>query len=219
MTNQRRKRRKQRLFLPLCLLIIINIISTAAFAFSYSERFAPPTEMISLRNTLPAVQKLNLHIAKTASAANVPTLPAPDPDPSPESTATTPKPVDPANRELLARVIFAESGNQSLDGKIAVGEVVINRLASAYYPDTIEEILYQYDDRHGWQFVTAPILESVEPDPESYHAADQVLRGASVLPAPQNGKLVVFFSRAGENPNVATVIEDHVFCYAYNAEP
>lgn len=124
------------------------------------------------------------------------------------------------DRELLAKVIEAEAGNQCLDGRIAVGNVVMNRIKSAYFPDTIYDVLYQYNDRWGgWQFTTAPALETTIPSELSYEAADAVLTGVDVLPGPKDGKLVVFFSRAGENSDVAIVIEDHVFCYAYRVEP
>ena len=43
----------------------------------------------------------------------------------------------------LSRIIYAESGNQSLDGKIAVGNVVLNRVASPRFPNTVYEVIFQ----------------------------------------------------------------------------
>ena len=43
----------------------------------------------------------------------------------------------------LSRVIYAESGNQSLEGKMAVGNVVLNRVANPIYPNTIQGVLAQ----------------------------------------------------------------------------
>ena len=43
----------------------------------------------------------------------------------------------------LSRVIYAESGNQPLEGKMAVGNVVMNRVASPIYPNTVEGVLAQ----------------------------------------------------------------------------
>lgn len=45
--------------------------------------------------------------------------------------------------ELLASIIFCEAGNQSFTGQVAVGAVVLNRMANAAYPDTMEEVIYQ----------------------------------------------------------------------------
>ena len=45
--------------------------------------------------------------------------------------------------KLLASIIFCEAGNQSFTGQVAVGAVVLNRLANEAYPDTMEEVIYQ----------------------------------------------------------------------------
>ena len=45
--------------------------------------------------------------------------------------------------ELLASIIFCEVGNQSFTGQVAVGAVVLNRMANEAYPDTMEEVIYQ----------------------------------------------------------------------------
>lgn len=45
--------------------------------------------------------------------------------------------------ELLARLIHAEAGNQDLTGKKLVADVVLNRVASPAFPDTIEDVIFQ----------------------------------------------------------------------------
>lgn len=45
--------------------------------------------------------------------------------------------------KLLASIIFCEAGNQSFTGQVAVGAVVLNRMANEAYPDTMEEVIYQ----------------------------------------------------------------------------
>lgn len=46
---------------------------------------------------------------------------------------------------LLARVIFSEAGSDWLteDFRLCVGEVVLNRVASPEFPDTIHDVVYQ----------------------------------------------------------------------------
>ena len=46
-------------------------------------------------------------------------------------------------KKLLASIIFCEAGNQSFTGQVAVGAVVLNRMANEAYPDTMEEVIYQ----------------------------------------------------------------------------
>lgn len=50
----------------------------------------------------------------------------------------------------LSRIINAESAGEPLLGKIAVGNVVINRSRSGMYPDTIYEVIF--DRKYGTQF-------------------------------------------------------------------
>lgn len=54
----------------------------------------------------------------------------------------------------LSRLIMAEAGNQPFLGKIAVGNVVMNRVASPQFPDTVYGVIF--DKRNGSiQFTTA----------------------------------------------------------------
>lgn len=53
----------------------------------------------------------------------------------------------------LARIITAESGGESLLGQIAVGDVILNRVKSPQYPNTIYSVIF--DRRYGVQFSPA----------------------------------------------------------------
>jgi len=44
---------------------------------------------------------------------------------------------------LLSRLIYAESGGESLAGMIGTGSVVLNRCASPRFPDTLEDVIFQ----------------------------------------------------------------------------
>ena len=55
----------------------------------------------------------------------------------------------------LARIIHAESRGEPLFGKIAVGDVVLNRVRSSAYPNTIYGVIF--DRKYGVQF--SPILD------------------------------------------------------------
>lgn len=47
------------------------------------------------------------------------------------------------DRYLLANLIYCEAGNQPYEGQIGVGAVVINRVLSAVFPDTVVGVIYQ----------------------------------------------------------------------------
>ncbi len=80
----------------------------------------------------------------------------------------------------LARIISAESQGECWEGKIAVGNVVLNRVASPDFPDTIYGVIF--DMRWGGQF--APVRNGTiynEPTEESVRAALAVLRGENTV--------------------------------------
>ena len=47
------------------------------------------------------------------------------------------------DRYLLANLIYCEAGGEPYEGKVAVGAVVINRVLSSVYPDTVTGVIYQ----------------------------------------------------------------------------
>ena len=45
--------------------------------------------------------------------------------------------------DLFFRLVEAEAGNESMEGKIAVANVVINRVKDSRFPDTVRDVIYQ----------------------------------------------------------------------------
>jgi len=62
----------------------------------------------------------------------------------------------------LAQNIYFESGNQPMVGKIAVSHVVLNRVESELYPDTICDVVYQAKTRENWLGKIVPILNQCQ---------------------------------------------------------
>lgn len=73
----------------------------------------------------------------------------------------------------LSHIIHAESGNQPLEGQIAVGNVIMNRVASPLFPNTVYEVIHQTN-----QFT--PVRNGTinkQPSAQSVVAAKLVLEG------------------------------------------
>ncbi len=90
----------------------------------------------------------------------------------------------------LSRIISAESAGEPMLGKIAVGNVISNRVASPDYPDTIYDVIF--DTKYGVQFEptgNGTIYQT--PTAESVTAARLCLDGASVV-----GGSLYFFNPA-----------------------
>ena len=47
------------------------------------------------------------------------------------------------DRYLLANLIYCEAGGEPYEGQVAVGAVVINRVLSSVYPNTVTGVIYQ----------------------------------------------------------------------------
>ena len=93
----------------------------------------------------------------------------------------------------LSRIINAESGGEPFLGKIAVGNVVLNRVASPSYPDCIWGVIF--DHRYGWQFTPAANGTVYRtPSAESIAAAKVCLEGYSL-----SDEILYFL-----NPRIAT---------------
>ena len=76
----------------------------------------------------------------------------------------------------LSRIIAAEARGEPFEGKLAVGTVIMNRVASDEYPDTIWGVVF--DRENGVQFTpTANGTVFCEPDGDSVRAAKLCLCG------------------------------------------
>ena len=79
----------------------------------------------------------------------------------------------------LSKIIHAESRGEPMRGKIAVGNVILNRVASKEYPNTIYGVIF--DRKHGVQF--SPVLDGSiyhTPYGDSVIAAKRALSGENV---------------------------------------
>ena len=76
----------------------------------------------------------------------------------------------------LSRIIEAEAGGECFDGKLAVGTVVLNRVASPSYPDTVSAVIF--DTQFGVQF-TPTVNGAIRcaPSEDSVFAAAACLEG------------------------------------------
>ena len=105
---------------------------------------------------------------------------------------------------LLAAIIQCEAGSECYEGKVAVGAVVLNRMRSSRYPNSISGVIYQSGQfspaRNG---LLARVLSSGNISSSCRRAAADALAGVD----PTGGKLN--FHRANGAPGL--VIGNHVF--------
>ena len=94
----------------------------------------------------------------------------------------------------LARIISAESRGEPMKGKIAVGNVILNRVRSSAYPNTIYGVIF--DRKYGTQF--SPVANGTiynTPTADSIIAAKMCLEGYSL------SSDILYFVNPAKAPN------------------
>lgn len=149
MTRQeRRKRRRQRRRMQAALLA--SLLFALVLIVTLRIRETAPEPVAERRSTLTAERQTLTYIAPARPEAA---------EETPEELTVEP---EPENRYaelhfsdedvyILACLVYHEARGESFEGQVAVVEVVLNRMLSEYFPDTVEEVVFQkYGD--VWQF-------------------------------------------------------------------
>lgn len=149
MTRQeRRKRRRQRRRMQAALLA--SLLFTLVLIVTLRIRETAPEPVAERTSALAAERQTLTYIAPARPEAA---------EETPEELTVEP---EPENRYaelhfsdedvyILACLVYHEARGESFEGQVAVVEVVLNRMLSDYFPDTVEEVVFQkYGD--VWQF-------------------------------------------------------------------
>lgn len=129
----------------------------------------------------------------------------------------------------LAKNIYFEAGNQPLAGKVAVAQVVINRMEHASYPKDICGVVYQAKWRTNWKGEDVPIRhqcqfswfcdgksdEPLDTDTffESYQIAQDVIMGKypDITEGATHYHSIMVDPYWNDSLNETVQITDHIF--------
>lgn len=111
--------------------------------------------------------------------------------------------VNASDAAMLAALIQCEAGGESYEGKLAVGSVVMNRVDSSYFPDTVVGVIYQSGQFSPVASGRFAVVLSSGADASCVQAATEVLAGTRTLNC-------LYFRRNNGLIN-GTVIGNHVF--------
>ena len=95
-----------------------------------------------------------------------------------------------SNLNLLARVVYGEARGEPYKGQVAVAAVVLNRVKSSSFPNTVSGVVYQ----SGAFTAVSDGQINLAPNDTAYKAAQDALNGWD----PSYGAIYYF------NPNTAT---------------
>lgn len=110
---------------------------------------------------------------------------------------------------LLARVVYGEARGEPYKGQVAVAAVVLNRVRSSKFPNTIAKVVYQ---KNAFSIVNDGQI-NLTPDDTAIRAAKDALNGYD-----PTGGAIYYFNPAKTNNAfmhsrpVITVIGSHTFC-------
>ena len=127
-----------------------------------------------------------------------------------------------SDRDLLAKTIQAEAGNQSQVGMLGVGSVIMNRLRNPGFGSSLQEVILKPGQFSPWNSYTGfaggaqgQDMMNLQPSQMAYSVADQILAGN--YNDPTKGALN-FYNPALSNPRWGksaggdwTQIGDHLF--------
>lgn len=114
-----------------------------------------------------------------------------------------------SNLNLLARLVYAEARGEPYTGQVAVAAVVLNRVKSSSFPNTVSGVIYQ----SGAFSVVSDGQINLTPNTTAYNAAKDALNGWD----PSYGSIYYFNPKTATNswiwsrPHVVT-IGNHRFC-------
>ena len=113
--------------------------------------------------------------------------------------------------DLLNRLVESEAGSEPYDGKIAVVNVVINRIKSDEYPNTINDVIYQPNQ---FEVVSLGTIYSEIPSEETKRAVTDALNGVKAV----SDDIKLFWANylsethpIWEHCQIKTMIGNHVF--------
>lgn len=107
--------------------------------------------------------------------------------------------------DLIARLVWVEAQGEEDDGQQAVAEVILNRVYSDGFPNTVRGVIYAEDQFRGTQYIS-----EAEPTQTQYEAVERALCGPYILPIN-----VTHFATYAVNKDVWGTIGGHTFCYQW----
>ncbi len=128
------------------------------------------------------------------------------------SRVRVPDSISEADFDLLVRLVAAEAGGEPYEGQVAVAAVVLNRMRSYKFPDSVRGVIYQEN-----QFSSVPKLSYIQPGESCRKAVVEAINGLDTSkgalyfynPDTSSEEGLRFFNSA--NLRVTARIGSHVF--------
>lgn len=114
--------------------------------------------------------------------------------------------------EILLRIVEAEAGGETIEGKILVANVILNRMNSPEFPDTVESVVYQVVE--GYPQFTPTVdgrIDTVTVTEDTVEAVNRALDGEDL----SCGALYFMASDHSEEHNVCWFENNLTWLFSY----
>jgi N-acetylmuramoyl-L-alanine amidase len=120
--------------------------------------------------------------------------------------------VSAADKDLMARLVHAEAVGEPYAGKVAVASVILNRVRSNQFPNTIRSVIYQISNGH---YAFTPVQNGQINQPADY-ASKRAVNEAIAMEGQGKGSLFYYNPATSSNSwifsrSVVARIGHHVF--------
>ncbi|HWO95902.1 MAG TPA: cell wall hydrolase [Bacillus sp. (in: firmicutes)] len=194
----------------------IHKVETGDTLFSIAKQYGVTVEGLKAANhlqndTIYIGQTLTIGNGSSSAEAQMSQLAAPAVNQ--QSASAQSSAISAEDKDLLSRLVEAEAKGEPYQGKVAVAMVVLNRVASPEFPNSIHDVIYQQLENGGYQFT--PVGNGAINQPasdESKRAVDEALANQDSA----NDALYFYNPEIATNDWVKTqqvtaVIGNHVF--------
>lgn len=118
-----------------------------------------------------------------------------------------------ADKELMARLVHAEAVGEPYAGKVAVATVILNRVRSAEFPNTIRGVIYQISNGH---YAFTPVQNGQINQPADY-SSKRAVNEAIAMMGKGSGSLFFYNPKTAQSSwmltrPVTVTIGNHRFC-------
>lgn len=96
--------------------------------------------------------------------------------------------------DLLERLVEAEAGGESIEGRIAVANVIFNRIRSEKYPDDVRSVIYQ---KNQFEVVSIGTIDTKIPSEGTKSAVQRAINGEKVV----SDDTVIFWAKYLDKSN------------------
>jgi N-acetylmuramoyl-L-alanine amidase len=121
-------------------------------------------------------------------------------------------PISAADKELMARLVHAEAVGEPYAGKVAVASVILNRVKSADFPNTVRGVIYQISNGH---YAFTPV-QNGQINQTADYASKRAVNEAIALMGKGKGSLFFYNPRTSQSSwilsrQVTVTIGNHRF--------